>query len=132
LQERALCNRNLTKTNFNNKRRNKMPKYLAHASYTVEGLKGLLKDGGTKRREAVEQLAKGLGGLGGTVEAFYYAFGDDDLFVIFDLPDNVSATIGSMVVNASGAAKAKMTVLLTPEEVDEATKKSVDYIPPGQ
>jgi uncharacterized protein with GYD domain len=106
-----------------------MPKYLAHASYTVEGLKGLLKDGGTKRREAVEQLAKGLGG---TVEAFYYAFGDDDLFVIFDLPDNVSATIGSMVVNASGAAKAKMTVLLTPEEVDEATKKSVDYIPPGK
>ena len=106
-----------------------MPKYLAHASYTIEGLKGLLKDGGTKRREAVEQLAKGLGG---TVEAFYYAFGDDDLFVIFDLPDNVSATIGSMVVNASGAAKAKMTVLLTPEEVDEATKKSVDYIPPGQ
>jgi uncharacterized protein with GYD domain len=106
-----------------------MPKYLAHASYTVEGLKGLLKDGGTKRREAVERLAKSLGG---TVEAFYYAFGDDDLFVIFDLPDNVSATIGSMVVNASGAAKAKMTVLLTPEEIDQATKKSVDYLPPGQ
>ena len=106
-----------------------MPKYLAHASYTIEGLKGLLKDGVTKRREAVEQLAKSLGG---TVEAFYYAFGDDDLFVIFDLPDNVSATIGSMVVNASGAAKAKMTVLLTPEEIDRATKKSVDYLPPGQ
>lgn len=82
-----------------------------------------------KRREVVEQLAKSLGG---TVEAFYYAFGDDDLFVIFDLPDNVSATIGSMVVNASGAAKAKMTVLLTPEEIDRATKKSVDYLPPGQ
>jgi len=106
-----------------------MPKYLAHASYTIEGLKGLLKDGVAKRREAVEQLAKSLGG---TVEAFYYAFGDDDLFVIFDLPDNVSATIGSMVVNASGAAKAKMTVLLTPEEIDRATKKRVDYLPPGQ
>ena len=106
-----------------------MPKYLTQASYTAEGLKGLLKDGGTKRREAVEQLAKSLGG---TVEAFYYAFGDDDIFVIFDLPDNVSATIGSMVVNASGAAKAKMTVLLTPEEIDQATKKSVDYLPPGQ
>ena len=82
-----------------------------------------------KRREVVEQLAKSLGG---TVEAFYYAFGDDDLFVIFDLPDNVSATIGSMVVNASGAAKAKMTVFLTLEEIDRATKKSVDYLPPGQ
>ena len=106
-----------------------MPKYLAHASYTVEGLKGLLKDGGTKRREVVEQLAKSLGG---TVEAFYYAFGDDDLFVVFDLPDNVSATTASMVVNASGAAKTKVTVLITPEEVDQATKKSVNYLPPGQ
>ena len=106
-----------------------MPKYLAHASYTAEGLKGLLKDGGSKRREAVEQLAKGVGG---TVEAFYYAFGDDDLFVIMDVPDNVSATTMSLVVNASGAVNAKVTVLITPEEVDQATKKSLDYIAPGQ
>jgi len=106
-----------------------MPKYLAHASYTVEGLKGLIKDGGTRRREAVEQLAKGVGG---TVEAFYYAFGDDDLFVIFEFPDNISATTASLLVNASGAAKVKVTVLLTPEEVDQATKKTVDYSPPGQ
>jgi uncharacterized protein with GYD domain len=106
-----------------------MPKYLAHASYTVEGLKGLLKDGGSKRREVVEQLAKGLGG---TLEAFYYAFGDDDVFAIFDLPDNVSATAASLVINAAGAAKVKITVLLTPEEVDQATKTSVDYRPPGQ
>jgi uncharacterized protein with GYD domain len=105
-----------------------MPKYLAQASYTVEGLKGLLKDGGSKRREAIEQLSKGLGG---TLEAFYYAFGDDDVFVIFDLPENVSATAVSLIVNASGAAKVKMTVLLTPEEVDQATRKSVDYRPPG-
>ena len=106
-----------------------MPKYLAHASYTTEGLKGLLKDGGSKRREVVEQLAKGVGG---TVEAFYYAFGDDDLFVIMDVPDNVSATTMSLVVNASGAVNAKVTVLITPEEVDQATKKSLDYIAPGQ
>ena len=106
-----------------------MSKYLAHASYTTDGLKGLLKDGGTKRREAVEQLAKAVGG---TVEAFYYAFGDDDLFVIFDLPDNVSATTLSLVVNASGAVNAKVTVLLTPEEVDQATQKGVNYLPPGQ
>ena len=106
-----------------------MPKYLAHVSYKVEGLKGLLKDGGTKRREVVEQLAKSLGGK---LEAFYYALGDDDLFVIFDFPDNISATTASLLVNASGAAKVKMTVLLTPEEVDQATKKTVDYSPPGQ
>ena len=106
-----------------------MPKYLAHASYTVEGLKGLLKDGGSKRREVVEQLAKGLGG---TLEALYYAFGDDDVFAIFDFPDNVSATAVSLVINAAGGATVKITVLLTPEEVDQATKKTVDYRPPGQ
>jgi uncharacterized protein with GYD domain len=92
-------------------------------------LQGLLKDGGTKRREVVDQLAKSLGGK---LEAFYYAFGDDDLFVIFDFPDNISATTASLLVNASGAAKVKVTVLLTPEEVDQATKKTVDYSPPGQ
>ena len=106
-----------------------MPKYLAHVSYTVEGLKGLLKDGGTKRREVVEQLAKSLGGK---LEAFYYALGEDDLFVIFDFPENVSATSASLIVNASGSAKVRLTALLTPEEVDQAVKKSVDYSPPGQ
>ena len=106
-----------------------MPRYLAHASYTVEGLKGLLQDGGTKRREVVEQLAKGLGG---TLEAFYFAFGDDDVFAIMDFPDNVSAMAVSMAINAAGGATVKTTVLLTPEEVDQATDKTVDYRPPGQ
>lgn len=106
-----------------------MPKYLAHVSYTVDGLKGLLKDGGTKRREVVEKLAESLGGK---LETFYYALGEDDLFAIFDFPENVSATSASLIVNASGAAKVRMTALLTPEEVDQATKKSVAYSPPGQ
>jgi uncharacterized protein with GYD domain len=70
--------------------------------------------------------------LGGKLEAFYYALGEDDLSAIFDCPDNVSATSASLIVNASGAAKVKMTALLTPEEVDKAAKKSVDYSPPGQ
>jgi uncharacterized protein with GYD domain len=106
-----------------------MPKYLAHASYTLEGLKGLLKGGGSKRREVVEQLAKGLGGK---LEAFYYAFGDDDVFGIFDLPDNVSAAALSLAINAAGGATSKITVLITPEEVDRAAKKTVEYSPPGQ
>lgn len=106
-----------------------MPKYLAQATYTVEGMQGLLKYGGTKRREAVEELAESLGGK---VETFYYALGDSDVFVIFDLPDKVSVTTASMVVNASGASRVKITVLLTPEEVDEATKKTVTYYPPQQ
>ncbi len=110
-------------------RRSKTPKYFAHASYIVEGLKGLLKDGGSMRQEVVEQLTKGLGG---TLEAFYYAFGNDDVFAIFDLPDIVSATAVSMALNGAGGATSKITVLLTPEDVDQATKKTVDYRPPGQ
>ena len=92
-------------------------------------MKGLLKDGGSKRREVVEQLAKSLGG---TVEAFYFAFGEDDLFIIADYPDNVSVAAASMIANASGASKVSVTVLLTPEEIDQTVKISGDYSPPGQ
>ncbi|MFQ5856113.1 MAG: GYD domain-containing protein, partial [Anaerolineae bacterium] len=99
-----------------------MPKYLFTGSYTEEGLKGLLKDGGSKRKEAVEQLMKSLGG---TLEAFYYAFGDNDVFVIADLPDNVSCAAGALIVSASGAFQTKTVVLVTPEEVDQAVKKTV-------
>ena len=110
-----------------------MPKYLFHASYTEAGLKGLLKEGGSSRREAVAQALKGLGG---TLDAFYYAFGDTDVFCIVDLPDNVSTLAASLVINAAGTAKVKTTVLVTPEEVDLAAKKgaemSAEYRPPGQ
>ncbi len=106
-----------------------MPKYLFQGSYTEQGLKGLLKEGGSKRRDAVEQLFKGMGG---TLEVFYYAFGDDDFFIIGDAPDNVDVTAVSLMVNASGAVKAKVVVLITPEEVDQATKLTVNYRPPGQ
>ena len=110
-----------------------MAKYLIQASLTVEGLKGLIKEGGTKRREAVEAAVMGLGG---TMEAFYYAFGDDDVFVIVDYPDNVTATAASLVGNAAGTSTVTVTVLLTPEEVDQATdlakEKLAAYRPPGE
>ena len=105
-----------------------MAKYLFHGSYTAEGLKGLLKEGGSKRRDAAEQV---LGSVGGTVEAYYFAFGDNDFYVIANLPDNVSTAAGSLVVNASGAVNVKTVVLLTPEEVDQAVKMSADFRPPG-
>jgi uncharacterized protein with GYD domain len=69
--------------------------------------------------------------LGGKVEAFYYALGDDDVYVIADLPDNTTAAAISLAVNAIGAVQLKTVPLLTPEEVDEAAKKSVAYRPPG-
>jgi uncharacterized protein with GYD domain len=106
-----------------------MPKYMIQASYVGEGLKGLLKEGGTKRRETVAQVIEGMGGK---LESFYYTFGDYDVVGIAEMPDNVSAVAFSLMVNASGAINAKSTVLLTPEEVDQATKKSVDYRPPGR
>ena len=133
-----------------------MAKYLAQITYTVEGAKGLLKDGGTKRHDVVEQLTKELGtkstsakppltmtccsmeavdhlvkGVGGTLEAFYYAFGDCDLILIMELPDHASAAVFSLVISASGAAKVKTTILISPEEIDQATTKSVNYRPPG-
>jgi uncharacterized protein with GYD domain len=106
-----------------------MAKYLLHASYTTEGLKGLLKDGGTKRRAAAEAALKSVGGR---VEAFYFAFGEHDAYVIVDVPDIVTATAAALTVNASGAVQVRTTVLITPEEVDQATRKTVQYRPPGQ
>ncbi len=105
-----------------------MPKYLFHGSYTEEGLKGLLKEGGSKRREATQQLVESVGG---TLEAYYFAFGDSDFYVIMDLPDNVSSSAAALIANASGAIKVNTVVLLTPEEIDQAVKKTVDYRPPG-
>ena len=90
-----------------------MPKYLIQASYTTDGVKGLIKDGGTRRRAAVEALMKELGGR---VEAFYYAFGDADVYVIVDGLDNVLAAAASLAISASGAASMKTTPLLTPSQ----------------
>ena len=106
-----------------------MPKYLIQANYVGEGLKGLLKEGGSSRRATIEKL---LGSVGGRVEAFYYAFGDTDAFVIVDLPDNVTAAALSLTINATAAVTVKITALLTPEEIDAAAKKSPSYRPPGQ
>jgi len=105
-----------------------MPKYLITASYTADGVKGLLKDGGTGRRAAVQ---KALEGLGGKLESIYYTFGDHDVILIGDLPDNATAAAISLTVSASGSVRTTTTPLLTPEEIDAAAKKSVNYRKPG-
>ena len=106
-----------------------MTKYLIQANYVGEGVKGLLKEGGTSRRAVVE---KAVNSLGGTVEAFYYAFGETDVYAVIEFPDNASAAAFALTVRASGAVTVKTTVLMTPEEVDEAAKKTPSYRPPGQ
>jgi uncharacterized protein with GYD domain len=105
-----------------------MAKYLISASYTAEGAKGVLKEGGTKRRQAAEQVIKSAGGK---LEAFYFAFGENDAFVIVDAPDHASVAAMSLAINASGAVRTKTVVLLTPEEIDQATKKGTTYRAPG-
>jgi uncharacterized protein with GYD domain len=105
-----------------------MPKYLVISSLTQEGLRGTLTEGGTARREAIRRAAEGLGGK---LEALYYAFGDRDLYTIVELPDNVAAAAASMAVGAAGTARNTTVVLLTPEEIDEVGKKNLQaYVPP--
>lgn len=105
-----------------------MPKYLVLASYTTAGARGVLSAGGTSRRDALAKLAEGLGG---TLESFYFAFGETDVYVVLDLPDNQSAAAAALAVSAAGVATTEVVVLLTPEDIDVASKRSVDYRAPG-
>jgi uncharacterized protein with GYD domain len=105
-----------------------MPKYHWQVSYTPQGAQGLKKDGGTARRAAVQKL---LEQSGGKLESFYFALGDADAFIVADLPDAAAVMAISLVVSASGAARVRTSLLMTPEEMDAAAKKTVDYRPPG-
>jgi len=105
-----------------------MSKYLICGSYTEEGLKGLLKEGGTKRLEATKQAVESLGAK---LETYYFAYGDNDFYFIVDQPNNVNVIAGILLANASGAVKLKTIPLITPKEIDEAVKKTMDWRPPG-
>ena len=106
-----------------------MAKYLAKVAYTEDGLKGLLQAGGTARVEAVQKLMESVGGK---LESFYFAFGDVDAYVVVDVPDAASGVAISLTVGASGAASVEIVQLLTPAEIDAASKKSPAYRAPGQ
>ena len=105
-----------------------MPKYLFQGSYSLEGARGLQREGGTRRRAVVEAL---ITSLGGRLECFYYGFGETDLYMIVDLPDNVAAASASLIVAASGAGHWRTSPLFTAEEMDQAAKASGSYRPPG-
>ncbi len=105
-----------------------MPKYLVKASYTSEGVRGLLSEGGSSRAETVGRL---LEEMGGKVESLYYAFGENDIYVIADAPDEETMVAIALTIGASGAASLSTTVLIDPATIDAATKKSVNYRPPG-
>jgi uncharacterized protein with GYD domain len=104
-------------------------KYLIEASYTVDGVQGVLKEGGSGRRAAIEQL---ITAAGGTVESFYFVFGEDDVIVVVDLPDNATMAAVSLAISAAGGATSSVRVLLTPEEIDAAARKTIQYRAPGR
>ncbi|MEO8693564.1 MAG: GYD domain-containing protein [Acidimicrobiales bacterium] len=105
-----------------------MPKFLVRANYVGAGVKGLIAEGGTKRRDAVRAS---LESVGGTLECFYYAFGDTDVFGIGDFPDEATATAWSLMVNSSGAVTLNLVPLLTAETLDAAAAKTATYRAPG-
>jgi uncharacterized protein with GYD domain len=105
-----------------------MPKYLFEVKYTLDGMKGLKDKGGTARVTASKALIEEMGG---SLEAFYFAFGGTDAYLIADLPDNVASAALGLIVGASGGVNSAVTVLLTPEEIDQAAKKQATYRPPG-
>ncbi len=106
-----------------------MPKYLIKANYTSEGVKGLRKDKASGRKAAV---AATLEGLGGKLEAMYYAFGDADVFAIVEMPDNASIAAFSLAASATGIAHTTTTVLMTIEEADKALEKTVNFRAAGK
>ena len=105
-----------------------MAKYLFEATYSSDGTKGLQKEGGSNRSAAVKQMIESLGG---EMECFYYTFGKSDAIVIANIPDNVAAAAAGIAINATGTVQVSTTILITPEDIDNAVKKSVSYRPPG-
>ena len=105
-----------------------MKKYLIKGAYNSDGMKGLMSEGGTGRKNAIEKM---LGAIGGKVEAFYYAFGDADVYLIVELPDDITAAAVGLRVNAAGLVRISITILISPEDIDAASGKSVNYRAPG-
>ena len=106
-----------------------MPKYLFQASYTASGTKGLVSEGGTGRRNLIAHMCHELGGQ---LESFYYAFGESDVYAVADLPDEITAAAVTLAINKSGAVNVKTTVLLDPEDIDQAARKTIAYRAPGE
>ena len=105
-----------------------MSKYLLEVSYTLDGVRGVTAKGGSARQKAAQAAAKSVGGK---LDSFYFAFGGTDVYTVADLPDNAAAAALALAVTAGGGATVRTVVLLTTEEIDTATQKTVKYSPPG-
>ncbi|HLE89046.1 MAG TPA: GYD domain-containing protein [Candidatus Limnocylindria bacterium] len=105
-----------------------MAKYLVIGSYTAEGAAGVLKEGGSGRRDAARQI---LESVGGTLESLYWGFGADDFYATVDLPGHAAVTAASLKISASGSARVRTVPLMTADEIDAAAKMSPTFRPPG-
>ena len=106
-----------------------MSKYMIKASYSPEGIKGVMAKGGNARVDAIKKLATGVGG---SLESCYFAFGDDDLYAVVDAPSHEAMAAIAGTVTSTGALSSYQTiVLLTADEIDAAAKQTIDYTPPG-
>jgi uncharacterized protein with GYD domain len=105
-----------------------MPKYLFKVSYSVEGLRGVTKQGAASRADFIGKL---VSNLGGKMESFHFAFGPTDVYVISELPDDTTAAAIAMSVGASGVGSIETVKLLTPAEADAARGIDTGYRAPG-
>jgi uncharacterized protein with GYD domain len=106
-----------------------MPKFLVEASYTTDGFKGLAKDKASGRKAAIASATKKLGGK---LESIYFCMGEQDVILIVDVPDHISAAALSAAASTAGTARTKTTQLLTVDEMDQALGKTVAYRAPGK
>lgn len=105
-----------------------MAKYLFEIKYSETGLQEILKEGGSKKKEAINIAIRSMEGW---LEAIYFSFGAADMYVVAELPDNINAAAFSMIVSSGGAARIKTTVLVAPEEIDRAAQKTIKYNSPS-
>ena len=98
-----------------------MPHYLVQVAYNTSGLAGLVKE----PQDRIEKVTPAIEAFGGRVECAYYAFGEHDIVLICEMPDNASAAAFALAVGAGGTVSDyKTTVLLTPDEAVQAMRKA--------
>jgi uncharacterized protein with GYD domain len=105
-----------------------MPHYLIQVGYNTSGVAGLVKE----PQDRIEKVTPAVEALGGRIECAYYAFGEHDIVLICEMPDNSSAAAFALAVGAGGTVSSyRTTVLLTPEEAVEAMRKAggSSYVP---
>lgn len=106
-----------------------MAKYLIQANYSAEGSKGVANDKASGRKAALEQA---LASVGAKLDAIYYSFGDCDVVLTVDAPDNATVAAFGKAACSTGLARTTTTPLLSIDEADQAIKKGIKYRGPGQ